>query len=213
MAIRARTRRASARVLGVVVAAVLTVAATALPAGAHADFVSSTPRAGSTVQQLPGSVTLTFSEPVRTPAFVEVTAPGGENVAVGDVRLRDADVIQRLGDAAGAGTYAMSYRITSTDGHAITGSVRFSLAGSGSDDEGQPAEDGGSAGQPTPADETAPVTAADDSGGIGAVPLVLLLAVLAIGLAGLAVGTRRALKHSVAMVDDSKNKRGRSRRK
>ena len=205
----------------------LAVAGTALPAGAHADFVSSTPRAGSTVQQLPGSVTLTFSEPVRTPAFVEVVAPGGDDVAVGDVRLRDADVIQRLGADAGTGTgtYAMSYRVTSTDGHPITGTVRFSLAGGGSaggdsagggpgDDQGEAAQDGGSAGQATPADETAPVTAADDSGGIGTVPLVLLLAVLALGLAGLALGTRRALKHSVAMVDDSKsNKRGRSRRK
>ena len=71
-----RTHKRLAGLLVVLATAALSVIATAPVATAHAELESTTPKQGSTVQRLPQQVTLTFSEPIRTPAFVEVTGPG-----------------------------------------------------------------------------------------------------------------------------------------
>jgi len=178
----------------VAAAAALCIVTTAPPASAHAQLVSSTPGNGATLRQLPGAVSLTFSETVRTPAFVEVTAPDGSNVAVGATRVVDADVSRSLVSSGGGGPYALSYRITSADGHPVSGTVRFTLQG-------------GSAGAAAPA----PPAATDQTGGMGTGQLVLLLGALAVGLVALGAGTRRALTRSTAMVEEGKG--GRSPRR
>jgi copper resistance protein C len=185
-------------------AAVLAVLAGTLPAAAHAELVSSTPAAGGTVQELAGAVTLTFSETVRTPAFVQVTGPSGSDIARGGVRVRDADLTQPVQRSTDPGQYAVAYRVTSADGHPISGTVRFTLAApAGGDDPAQSA-----APQPAP---SPPAQSQPDAGGggLGTGQLVVLLAALAVGLGALAVGTRRALRHSVAMVEDGKSRRSR----
>ena len=211
--------RTHTRLAGLLVAlatAALSVVVTAPVATAHAELESTTPKQGSTVQRLPQQVTLTFSEPIRTPAFVEVTGPGSANVASGDVQVRDEVLTQQLGDAAGGGAYALSYRVTSADGHPISGTVRFSVAGGAGDEN---ANGGGEQSTPAPtADSTegaggtgqnTPAAPAEESGGLGTTQLVLLLGALVLGIAALAVGTRRALRHSSAMVDDANAKRTR----
>ena len=200
-----RAQRRLAGMLVVVTAAtVLGGLAGALPAAAHAELVSSTPASGGTVQQLPGAVTLTFSEPVRTPAFVEVTGPSGSDIARGDVRVRDADLTQPVERSTESGQYAMAYRVTSADGHAISGTVRFTLAAPTADTE--PTRSAAPQPAPSPPAQSQPP---DTGGGLGTAQLVLLVAALAIGLAALAVGTRRALTHSVAMVEGGKSRRSR----
>jgi copper resistance protein C len=191
-------------VLLAVVAAVLAVATAAVPASAHAELVSTDPRDGTTVQGMPSTVTLTFSEQVRTPAFVEVTGPGG-NVAAGDPRIVDDQITQRVDADADAGSYEVSYRITSADGHPVGGIVGFTLAGAG---QGQ----GGGGDQTTPPAAENPQAGETEESGMSTGQLVLLLGVLAVGLAAVAVGTRRALRHSVAMVDDKRGGRSSSRR-
>lgn len=194
-----------------VVATLLAAVTTAPPAAAHAELVSSTPAEGATVQRLPGAVTLSFSEPVRTPAFVEVATPGGRKVAAGDVVIRDTDVVQRLGDFGNPGRYALSYRVTSADGHSISGTVRFTVqatASGGQGSAGVPTSAPATGSTPTAAAQTQPAGAADNAGGgMGTPQLMILLAALAVGLAALAVGTRRALRHSTAMVDTRKDGR------
>lgn len=203
-----RTATYLPRLLMAVVTAALSVAATAPPAVAHAELSSSSPAGGATVQELPRKVTLTFTESVRTPAFVAVTGPAGDDLATGDAAVRDAKVTQPVGKSAEAGRYAVSYRITSADGHPISGTVQFTVQGGATGET--PAETTPETASDT-ASNTAPAASADDDsgGGLGTVQLLLLLGALAIGLVGLAVGTRRALKHSVSMVDDPKNKRPR----
>jgi copper resistance protein C len=206
------THKRLAGLLVVLATAALSVIATAPVATAHAELESTTPKQGSTVQRLPQQVTLTFSEPIRTPAFVEVTGPGSTNVASGDVQVRDEVLTQRLGDAAGGGAYSLSYRVTSADGHPISGTVRFTVAGGagGGNEQSTPApsadstEGAGGTGQ-----NNTPAAPAEDSGGLGTTAVVLLLGALVVGIAGLAVGTRRALRHSSAMVDDANAKRTR----
>jgi copper resistance protein C len=211
-----RTHKRLAGLLMALATAALSVVATAPVATAHAELESTTPKQGSTVQRLPQRVTLTFSEPIRTPAFVEVSGPGSANVASGDVQVRDEVLTQQLGDATGGGTYSMAYRVTSADGHPISGTVRFTVAGGG----GGNANGGNEQSTPAPtADSTegaggtgqdnTPAAPAEESGGLGTTALVVLVGVLVVGIAGLAVGTRRALRHSSAMVDDANAKRTR----
>jgi methionine-rich copper-binding protein CopC len=211
-----RTHKRLAGLLVVLATAALSVIATAPVATAHAELESTTPKQGSTLQRLPQQVTLTFSEPIRTPAFVEVTGPGSTNVASGGVQVRDEVLTQRLGDTAGGGAYSLSYRVTSADGHPISGTVRFTVAGggggdaNGGNDQSTPAptsdstEGAGGTGQ-----NNTPAAPAEESGGLGTTALVLLLGALVLGIAGLAIGTRRALRHSSAMVDDANAKRTR----
>jgi copper resistance protein C len=212
------TRTRLAGLLLAVVATALAVVTTALPASAHAELVSSSPGTGATLQTVPRVVTLTFSEPVRTPAFVEVTGPGGANLATGDVRIVDAEVSQRLGGSAEPGRYALSYRITSADGHAISGTVPFSLEGGAAGAPAGPAETTAPPqdASATPADEApttpaeesaAPVAGDESGGGMGTGQLLLLLGLLAVGLLALAYGTRRALRHSVTMVEERRGTR------
>jgi len=183
-------------------ASVLALVAGTLPAVAHAELVSSTPAAGGTVKRLPDAVTLTFSELVRTPVFVEVTGPSGD-IARGDVWVRDTDVTQPVERAAPGGRYAMSYRVTSADGHPISGTVRFTLTVPADDSDDSDDSDGSGnaqdSGAPLP---TQPQPSGD--GGLGTGQLVLLVLALVAGLGSLALGTRRALRHSVAMVEGGK---------
>jgi len=183
----ARTRLAC---LLAAVTAVVAVVATATPASAHAQLETTNPGPGATLKDLPENVVLTFSEDVRTPAFVQVDSPDGVNVAQGEVSIVDNRVTQPLGRPAGAGKYSVSYRITSADGHPVSGTVSFRvLSNAGA---GAAAPQGGGAPQP----------GTGDSGGISTTQLVLLLAVLALGLAALVFATRRALGQSVAMVEE-----------
>jgi methionine-rich copper-binding protein CopC len=68
-----------------VVATALALVATASPASAHAQLETMNPGPGATLKELPGKVVLSFSEDVRTPAFVQVTSPDGVGGAEGEI--------------------------------------------------------------------------------------------------------------------------------
>jgi copper resistance protein C len=196
-----------------VAAMALAVVATASPASAHATLETMNPGPGATLKDLPATVVLTFSEVVRTPAFVQVTNADGVDVTKGDVRIVDKEVMQTLGDPAGSGRYSVSYRITSADGHPVGGTVDFTVLSSAGGDGGDSGDGGTAASQ----DDGSQPSASDESGGISTTQLLLLLGVLVVGLVVLAVATRRALSQSAAMVEErrraeEKKKRGRSRR-
>lgn len=106
---------------------VLAVLATPLPAEAHAALVSSDPKDGSTLAALPDQVSLTFDEAVDEPAFVSVTSPGGSTLVSGEASVFDTTVSQALGSAPDQGTYTIAYRVTSLDGHPVTGTLTFNV--------------------------------------------------------------------------------------
>ena len=173
-----------------VVATAVALVATASPASAHASLETTNPGPGATLKDLPDEVVLGFSEDVRTPAFVQVTNPGGVNVAKGAVRIVDNKVTQTLGAPAGSGKYTVAYRITSADGHPVGGTVRFTVLSNAGAGAGSSQGNG------------SPQSAAGESSGMSTTQLVLLLGVLVLGLAVLAFATRRALNHSVSMVEE-----------
>ena len=112
-----------------VVLALLVASAVAIgipgSAQAHDVLEKTNPANGVTVATLPAEVVLTFSEaPLAIGAQVVVTGPTG-NLADGPPRIAGTDVVQALLPAAPAGDYTVTYRVTSDDGHPVTGTFSF----------------------------------------------------------------------------------------
>jgi methionine-rich copper-binding protein CopC len=114
------------RVLAVLVGAGAALALGAGPASAHDVFVSSTPSDGSTVDSAPDQVVLTFAEPaVAIGTIVTITGPDGSALAQGTAQLVGSTVVQALVPNRPAGTYTVLWRVTSDDGHPVTGTFTF----------------------------------------------------------------------------------------
>lgn len=115
----------------VVVGAVLAVSG-AVPAAAHNALTGSSPGRDAVVASVPGAVVLTFDEPaIGLGTRVVVTGPQGE-VQQGPPRLVDNTVTQPLQPAAAAGAYTVAWRVTSIDGHPISGTYAFTATEAGS---------------------------------------------------------------------------------
>ncbi|MBF5081743.1 copper resistance CopC family protein [Quadrisphaera sp. INWT6] len=99
-------------------------------AWAHDSLVSSTPGDGTTVTNAPESVSLGFSSaPLQLGAQVQVTGPDGAVVTDGEPQVAGDDVVQGLAADRPAGTYTVDWRVTSSDGHPIQGTVTFTAEG------------------------------------------------------------------------------------
>ncbi|ADD45412.1 copper resistance CopC/CopD family protein [Stackebrandtia nassauensis] len=121
------SRRATAALLGLItVAAVLVLSA--VPASAHATLVSSTPQANKTVPEAPDEVVIKFSEPVSVVASgTGVTAPDGSKAHAATPKSEGEQVRYQLRGGLPDGTYVVSYRVISADGHPVPGGFTFSI--------------------------------------------------------------------------------------
>ena len=125
------TGRMVGRGLVALVAALALTVAGAGPAAAHNRLVSSDPSDGASLPRTPDAVVLTFQEPAMSLGTqVLVTGPDG-GAADGPVELVDASVRQPLLAGAPAGTYTVDWRVTSADGHPITGRLAFTSGAPG----------------------------------------------------------------------------------
>jgi len=123
-------RRRTAPAAGLVVGLLLALGVVAAPAAqAHDELVSVDPADGSTVDVAPERVTLTFDEPaVALGTVIEVTGPDGSVVSTGDAQLVDSTVSQALVGDLPAGEYSVTWRVTSQDGHAVSGTFGFTAS-------------------------------------------------------------------------------------
>ncbi|WP_435769810.1 copper resistance CopC/CopD family protein [Nocardioides sp. SYSU DS0651] len=121
-------RRVPALVAAVLVTAttsLLWVVVAAAPASAHATLVSTDPTEGAVLPEAPTEVTFTFDEPVKlVPRAVQAFDAAGDPVEV-EAEARDEVVIGALPDDLADGTYVVAWRVVSTDGHPIAGSLTF----------------------------------------------------------------------------------------
>lgn len=132
------------------VAAVLALAG-ALPASAHAALVRSSPTSGSTLTAVPPEVALTFNEAID-PQFTSVTVKSGSTTAsTGKPTVEGPTVYQSLDPRMDEGTYTVSYRVTSADGHPVSGSYTFTYKSSGGED---PEPSGSSTSEPSTTSST-----------------------------------------------------------
>ena len=94
-------------------------------ASAHDTLVATSPAASSTVPAVPGSVTLTFDQPaLALGTQLVVTGPGGP-VQTGAARAVDNTVTQSVQPDVPAGRYTVLWRVTSVDGHPVSGRFTF----------------------------------------------------------------------------------------
>ena len=130
---RAGRRRAGARAgraafLGGVVGLLLGLAAPALPAAAHAYLVDSDPAAEAVLPAPPERIVLTFSESVRlVPDGVRVLGPDSQRVDRDAPVVRGPVVTVPVPGDVPQGTYLVSYRVISADGHPVSGALTYSV--------------------------------------------------------------------------------------
>ena len=106
---------------------------------AHASLLKSSPQDGDLLKQAPQSVELLFNEPVEIAAATLVDPNG----LIGKLRPAAGAgprVVIPLPGALGQGTHLLSWRVTSEDGHSVSGSVVFSI-GRTSGADGEAADD------------------------------------------------------------------------
>jgi copper transport protein len=99
----------------------------AAPAGAHATLVGTAPAADGVIDAAPSEVELRYDEAVETvDGAVRVFGPDGDRVDRATVEATDGGTTLRApvdGDAEG--TYTVAWRVTSEDGHTLSGSFVF----------------------------------------------------------------------------------------
>lgn len=96
------------------------------PAHAHAQLVAADPAAGAVVAEAPAAVTLAFSEPVRPLVFRWFPPAGAAAVDAAGAAMGESVAVPLPANAA-RGTWLLSWRVVSADGHPVGGSQVFSI--------------------------------------------------------------------------------------
>lgn len=149
------------------------------PALAHDVLDSSNPAAGSTLTALPQQIVLTFEEPPdASGSSITVVDTAGKHMEVGAAAVHGATVSVDLAQQMPNGTYTVSWRVISDDGHPVSGTFPFTMA--------VPAQVAPTA---APAAVPAPAPAAAASSGLPVWAIVAGIAVVAV-LGGLVVARR-----------------------
>jgi methionine-rich copper-binding protein CopC len=205
--------RGRLRGLGAALLAMATLLLVA-PAQAHDYLVGSTPEQGATLDAAPSQVSLEFNTAIGEKfAQVAVVGPDGTAYSSRDPVVDGAVVTQAVEGIPAGTDVTISYRVVSSDGHPIGGTVGFAVAASASAQEPEaspspsatsPSSSEASPSTDAPTKEAVPTTedlvdpaaTSTDTGGLG--PLLPWLALLLLGsatVAGIAtfvVSRRRA---------------------
>ena len=95
-------------------------------AHAHATLIEATPADGSVVANVPAEVRLRFNEPV-SPVVVHLVDARGVERRDAHVEAHDAIIAIHVPADLPSGTQVVSYRVISSDGHPVGGSIVFSI--------------------------------------------------------------------------------------
>jgi methionine-rich copper-binding protein CopC len=109
-------------------AALVTSVISAAPASAHAVLVKITPAADAKLTTAPSQVVVEFNETVgSTFAAVVVTNAAGVSLSSGKPTALGGKVTQALSPEMASGDYRVAYRVTSDDGHPVSGESKFTV--------------------------------------------------------------------------------------
>jgi methionine-rich copper-binding protein CopC len=97
-------------------------------ASAHATRVASQPADNAVLMAGPDQVSATFNEQLQTTfAAMAVVGPDGNVWSSGQPTVQGAVVSIGMRPLGPAGTYTVNFRVTSADGHVVSGSWSFRL--------------------------------------------------------------------------------------
>jgi copper transport protein len=99
-------------------------------AWAHASLLGSIPSMGSVLQTPPAEAVLQFNEAVK-PLVVNLASPDGQVQRIGQVAVVGHDLHVTLPPLSMRGTYGISWRVVSADGHPLGGTLVFSVGAPG----------------------------------------------------------------------------------
>ncbi len=112
-------------------------------AWAHAVRVAADPAPDATVSTGPARVTATFNEQLQSSfAAMTVVGPDGNLWSEGSPQVQGATVGVAVRPLGPAGNYTVNYRVTSADGHVVSGSWSFTLTVAGNGTPGPSAAAG-----------------------------------------------------------------------
>ena len=135
------------------------------PASAHATRIATDPAENAQLSVGPSQVSATFNEPLqKTFVAMTVVGPDGNLWSTVDPRVDGAVVSVAVRPLGPVGTYTVNYRVTSADGHVVSGSWAFRLTAPG------PGTPGPRAAASTPS-----------GGGIPVWPFLVAAAVIVVG--------------------------------
>lgn len=104
--------------------------ASAGPAAAHAELVSSSPDNGAELKSAPTQVRLNFSEAVRpVRKRFSLTDDAGARLRIVEPTGTSRTVVTALPPGLGPGFYLLNFRVISVDNHPIKGSIAFNVGG------------------------------------------------------------------------------------
>ncbi len=123
-------------------------------AGAHAYVTDSNPADGASLSSGPDRATVKFNEPLQTQfATLTVVGPDGNLWSETQPQVDGPTISVALRPLGPTGTYTIGFRVTSADGHVVSGTRTFTLttAGTGTPGPkpGADKEDSGSSRIPT----------------------------------------------------------------
>ncbi|WP_435748851.1 copper resistance CopC family protein [Microbacterium sp. PMB16] len=113
--------------------ALIAVLATAVPASAHDQLTSSTPREGEALATAPKEIVLTFSgdlivlDASMTGAVVMVVDASGKDWASGEIDVQGNTVTAQLTSGMPVAGYQARWQVVSEDGHPISGMIPFTI--------------------------------------------------------------------------------------
>lgn len=144
------SRRTTFTSVKVIAVGLLTMVASMLGAGtalAHSVVISSTPENGAEIASGPERVSVTFNEALQESfASLTVVGPDGNLWTKGDPVVEGPTVSAELGELGPAGVYTVAFRVTSADGHPVSGTRTFTLTQEGSGTPGAAADSSGESG-------------------------------------------------------------------
>lgn len=93
---------------------------------AHASLTGTEPADSAVIDSAPSNFSLSFSEPV-SPLILKLIRPDGSASVLTDFALHDQKVKITAPDNLDQGTHVLTWRVVSSDGHPVSGSVIFSI--------------------------------------------------------------------------------------
>ncbi|SJM63628.1 Copper resistance protein CopC [Gulosibacter sp. 10] len=134
---RLPVRRAQAwrLMLAAILGCALALSLAVQPTSAHAVLLSTSPADGEVIEELPEAAELRFNESVQLIDGAIRLFPGDGEPILLDASTSDQSVLITLPTELDRGTYTLSYRVVSADGHPVDGAIVFHL--------GEPSSSGG----------------------------------------------------------------------
>ena len=128
---RSNSSKFVAALLSVLVASPLALFGVASPAAAHDQLISSSPADQRELSTPPSQIRLTFNDaPMKGTPKIIAGERGGDPVILGTPTIEGKTVTVPW-PAKAAGTYGVTWRVVSSDGHPINGSFAFRVQNAG----------------------------------------------------------------------------------